>query len=111
MHSVIRLAARTTSGRGGNGISRLISEALLVKGENLELTVTSAVRSMDAHLAVAPLQWICLVCLSSLHSLDARVSDLFIARNGCRLLQRYACIGKTVHKYTYELYIHVKMEA
>lgn len=65
---------------------------MLRRGKNLEQLVHVVARAMDVHQAVAPLQWICLVCLIDLHALDARVSDMFMIRSGCQVLHR--CVGK-----------------
>lgn len=89
MHVVVRLVGQATRS-GDDGDRPNIPEALVasVAETNLDRAVTAAVQSMDAHLAVAPLQWICLVCLSELHALNGRMSDVFIAQNGCHLLHR-----------------------
>lgn len=59
---------------------------------NIQQLVSVVARAMDIHQAVAPLQWICLVCLIDLHALDARVSDMFMVHSGCQVLHRY--VGK-----------------
>ena len=71
---------------GGDG---RVSTALLRRGMNLERAVVALAKAMDTHLAVASLQWICLVCLTDLHALDARVSDFFMVHSGCQILHRY----------------------
>lgn len=68
-----------------------VAEALLRRNENLERLISVLTRAMDLHQAVAPLQWICLVCLIDLHALEARVSDMFMIRSGCQILHRCAC--------------------
>lgn len=69
-----------------------VSEALLHSGMNLQQLVSVVARAMDIHQAVAPLQWICLVCLIDLHELDASVSEMFMTNSGCQVLHR--CVGK-----------------
>ncbi|CAM9879890.1 unnamed protein product [Ascophyllum nodosum] len=56
--------------------------------ENLELTVRVAASVMDQHVAVAPLQWICLACLADLQAVDSVVSDMFFANSGYKVLHR-----------------------
>lgn len=67
-----------TSGAGG----------ALRRANNLEQTVHAAITSMDMHLSVAPLQWICLVCLADLYALDRKTSDVFVAKGGCQTVNR-----------------------
>lgn len=66
-----------------------LSEPLLRRGKNLEELVYLLSRTMDTHQAVAPLQWISLLCLIDLHELEARVSDIFMLRSGCQVLNRW----------------------
>eukprot|EP00903_Cladosiphon_okamuranus_P013556 g12627.t1 len=72
----------------GRGLVEDVAEALLRRDKNLEQLVSVLTRAMDLHQAVAPLQWICLVCLIDLHTLEARVSDIFMIRSGCQILHR-----------------------
>lgn len=72
----------------GRGLAEDVAEALLRRKKNLEQLVSVLTRAMDLHQAVAPLQWICLVCLIDLHALETRVSDMFMIRSGCQILHR-----------------------
>lgn len=65
-----------------------LAEALLHRGQILERAIRALARSMDVHLAVAPLQWICLVCLAGVYALDTRVADFFMIQCGCQILHR-----------------------
>eukprot|EP00752_Nemacystus_decipiens_P009155 g8177.t2 len=82
------LARDDAENTDGRGLVEDVAEALLRRNMNLEQLVSVLTRAMDLHLAVAPLQWICLVCLIDLHALDARVSDMFMIRSGCQILHR-----------------------
>jgi len=84
--------------RGERGGVGGVAEALLRRGKNLEQLVSNLARAMDLHQAVAPLQWICLVCLIDLHELEARVSDIFMIRSGCQILHRCACVVVSIHR-------------
>lgn len=78
------------------GLAEDVAEALLRRGKNLEQLVSVLTRAMDLHQAVAPLQWICVVCLIDLHALEARVSEMFMIRSGCQILHRCVCVrGRT----------------
>ncbi|CAM9654273.1 unnamed protein product, partial [Ectocarpus fasciculatus] len=99
MHSVIRIARREQPPKDPpaghvtkDGSERLfdnrVSEALLHRGNNLDQQASLLAQAMDVHQAVAPLLWICLVCLIDLHALEARVSDIFIINAGCQVLHR-----------------------
>ncbi|CBN78006.1 expressed unknown protein [Ectocarpus siliculosus] len=98
MHSVIRIARREQSPKDPpaghvtkDGPERLsdnrVSEALH-RGNKLDQQASLLAQVMDVHQAVAPLLWICLVCLIDLHALEARVSDIFIINAGCQVLHR-----------------------
>lgn len=71
-----------------------VAEALFRRDKNLEQLVSVLTRAMELHQAVAPLQWICLVCLIDLHALEARVSDMFMIRSGCQILHRCVLEGE-----------------
>lgn len=82
----------------GRGLVEHVAEALLRRKKNLEQLVSVLTRAMDLHQAVAPLQWICIVCLIDLHALEARVSDMFMIRSGCQVLHRCVCAGENRHR-------------
>ena len=91
MHTVVRLARNEQKMRR-NGLT---FNALIGRCENLKLIVRAIVRSMELHPAVAPLQWICLVCLTDLHALNATTSSAFFDSSGTQILYRSA-LGKVV---------------
>lgn len=74
---------RTKLVRAGEDVS-----ALLLRGQNVELLVSVLVRAMDLHLAVAPLQWICLVSLIDLYALDPGAGEFYMILCGGQILHR-----------------------
>lgn len=91
------LAPDDTDNVKGRGLVEDAAEALLRRKNNLEQLVSVLARVMDLHQAVAPLQWICLVCLIDLHALETRVSDMFMIRSGCQVLHRCVCARDKRH--------------
>lgn len=114
MHSVIRLATReqrsstveaareskhageSKDARGRDGSDDADDDLWkggvcneLLRRENVDRAARAAAQSMEIHAAVAPLQWICLVCVIELHALEASVSGAFMGNCGGQILRRW----------------------